>query len=169
MHHQLSKSRENVREQIAKATLRLVSERGVDGVSTVDVAKALRMDRATMAKRCPQEGDLWRIATEFIEGRLQEWWRSTASADMSASERLRSLVWVQIGLIMGMPPLRELVFSQGFNRTNPALQKGLFRVRARFAELLRGILMMASNPGSFRRTSTRSEPRDGSSRCCRVW
>lgn len=131
---------ESFQDQIAKATLRLVAERGADQVTTTDVVKTMGITRAAMAMYCPTESDLWRTTAEFIEQRMAASWGPILSGDQPPADRLRSLLAVQIGLIMSMPALREMLFSRGLRGSNAALRRGLCGVRTRFRSLLCEIL-----------------------------
>lgn len=130
----------SVQDHIAKATLRLVAERGADQVTTADVVKTMGITRAAMARYCPTESDLWRTTAEFIEQRMTASWTPILSSNQSPADRLRSLLAVQIGLIMNMPALREMLFSRGLRGSNAALRRGLCGVRTRFRSLLCEIL-----------------------------
>lgn len=140
MSQRTSRNAESAPDHIAKATLRLVAERGADQVTTADVVKTMGITRAAMARYCPTESDLWRTTAEFIEQRMAASWLPILSSDQSPADRLRSLLAVQIGLIMSMPALREMLFSRGLRGSNVALRRGLCGVRARFRSLLCEIL-----------------------------
>lgn len=144
-----AKNAETVQDHIAKATLRLVAERGADQVTTADVVKTMGITRAAMARYCPTESDLWRTTAEFIEQRMAASWLPVLSSDQSPADRLRSLLAVQIGLIMSMPALREMLFSRGLRGNNAALRRGLCGVRARFRSLLCEILRDGVRDGLF--------------------
>lgn len=135
-----ARNTESFQGQIATATLRLVTERGADEVTTMDVAKAMGITRMAMARHCLTESDLWRTTAEFIEQRMAASWAPVLSSDQSPADRLRSLLAVQIGLIMSMPALREMLFSRGLRGRNGALRRGLCSVRTRFRSLLIEIL-----------------------------
>lgn len=136
----VERSAGSVQDHIAKATLRLVAERGADQVTTADVVETMGITRAAMARYCPTEGDLWRTTAEFIEQRMAASWLPILSSDQLPADRLRSLLAVQIGLIMNMPALREMLFSRGLRGSNAALRRGLCGVRTRFRSLLTEIL-----------------------------
>ncbi len=140
MSPQSARDTESFQDQIAKATLRLVAERGVDQVTTMDVIKTMGITRATMARYCPTEGDLWRTTAGFVEQRMAVSWGPILSSGQSPAERLRSLLAIQIGQIMNMPALREMLFSRGLHGSNTELRRGLCGVRARFRALLCEIL-----------------------------
>lgn len=140
MSQRAARNAESAQDHIAKATLRLVAERGADQVTTADVVKTMGITRAAMARYCPTESDLWRTTAEFIEQRMAASWNPILSSDQSPADRLRSLLAVQIGLIMNMPALREMLFSRGLRGSNAALRRGLCGVRTRFRSLLCEIL-----------------------------
>lgn len=136
-------------DRIAKATLRLVAERGADQVTTADVVKTMGITRAAMARHCPTETDLWRTAAEFIERRMVASWNPVLSSDQLPADRLRSLLAVQIGLIMNMPAVREMLFSRGLHGSNAALRRGLCGVRTHFRSLVCEILRDAARNGQL--------------------
>jgi AcrR family transcriptional regulator len=143
------RSAESVQDHIAKATLRLVAECGADHVTTADVVKTMGITRAAMARYCPTESDLWRTTAEFIEQRMAASWSAIESSDQLPADRLRSLLAVQIGLIMNMPAVREMLFSRGLHGGNTALRRGLCGVRVRFRSLLSEILRDGVRTGQF--------------------
>lgn len=136
-------------EQIARTTLRLVTEMGVDHVTTADVLTAMGTTRAVMDRYCPTEDDLWRTTAEFIERQMTASWDPILSSGQSSAERLRSLVAMQIGLIMNTPALREMLFSRRLHRGDTALRRGLCRLRGRFRALLCEILREGIQAGQF--------------------
>ena len=135
-----ARNTERFEDRIAKATLRLVAEHGVDQVTTMDVIKTMGITRVTMARYCPTEGDLWRTTATFIEQGMTASWAPILSSRQSPAERLRSLLAVQIGQIMNMPALRGMLFSRGLHGSNTELRRGLCSVRAHFRSGLCEIL-----------------------------
>lgn len=143
---------ESFQDHIAKATLRLVTARGADRVAMSDVVRLMGTTRVAMARYCPTESDLWRTTVAFIEQRMIASWETILSSGQSPSERLRSLVAVQIGLIMSMPALRDMLFSREFHGSGTALHRGLAGVRMRFQSLLRQVIRDGVGVGQFPRS-----------------
>jgi AcrR family transcriptional regulator len=131
---------ETFQDRIAQATLRLVADRGADGVTTVDVIRATGTTDAAMARCCRTESDLWRIVIGFVERRMAASWGAILSSKQSPAERLRTLLAVQIGLLITMPALREILLTRGLHGSNPALRHQMCDVRARFPRVLCEIL-----------------------------
>ncbi len=130
------KEAETFKDQIAKATLRLVADRGTDRVTTSDVVKTMGITRAAMARHCPSEDDLWLAVAALIERRMKQAWSAVAAGEPSPSTRLRSLLAVQIGLITGIPALRSLLLSGSLHVDSVALRQGLCEVRQGFKACL---------------------------------
>ncbi len=143
------KEAETFKDQIAKATLRLVADRGTDRVTTSDVVKTMGITRAAMARHCPTENDLWLAVAALIERRMKQAWSAVAAGEPSPSARLRSLLAVQIGLITGMPVLRTMLLSGSLHADNGALRQGLCDVRRGFKALLVEALMEGQRAGQF--------------------
>lgn len=144
------KEAETFKDEIAKAALRLVADRGADNVTTSDVVKTMGITRAAMARHCPSEDDLWLSIAALIERRMRLGWSAVAAGEPSPSARLRSLLAVQVGLIMGMPALRALLLSGGLHADNTALRRGLCDVRLAFKALLIEVLTEGQRAGQFR-------------------
>lgn len=140
------------KDQIAKATLRLVADWGVDRVTTSDVVKTMGITRAAMARHCPTENDLWLAVAALIERRMQQVWSAVAAGQSSPSVRLRSLIAVQMGLIRGMPVLRRILLSGSLHGNNVALRQGLCGVRRGFRTLLVEALVEGRRVGEFHET-----------------
>lgn len=144
------KEAETFKDQIAKAALRLVADRGADRVTTSEVVKTMGITRATMARHCPSEDDLWLAVAALIERRMKLGWSAVAAGEPSPSGRLRSLLAVQVGLIMDMPALRALLLSGSLHADNAALRRGLCDVRQAFRALLVEVLTEGQHAGQFR-------------------
>ncbi len=143
------KEPETFKDQIAKATLRLVADRGTDRVTTSDVVKTMGITRAAMARHCPSEDDLWLAVAALIERRMKQAWSAVAAGEPSPSARLRSLLAVQIGLITGIPALRALLLSGSLHADSTALRRGLCSVRQGFKGRLVEALTEGQRAGQF--------------------
>lgn len=143
------KETETLKDQIAKATLRLVAERGSDAVARRDVIKAMGITRGAMARYCPSEEDLWLAVAALIERRMTQVWVTAAAGDMSPLARLRSLLAVQVGLIMETPGLRILLLSGSLHEENTVLREALRNVRQRFRTHLAEAITEGQRTGQF--------------------
>ena len=94
---------ESFRDQIARTALRLMDERHADRLSLSDVMKSMGITRATMARYCPSEDDLWLAVVTLINRRMQKLWSTISVRESSPSARLHSLLAVQIHLITTLP------------------------------------------------------------------
>lgn len=142
---------ETAQEHLAKAMLRLIVEHGVDNVAGSDVVKATGITRAAMARYCQTEDDLWRITAELIERRMIEAWQPVVESRQPPAQRLRALLAIQVGLIMSMPALREILHAQSLRGASSAFTQGIIGVRARFRTLLSSIIRDAIRAGHFPR------------------
>tara|TARA_R110002110_G_scaffold239506_2_gene455445 strand:- start:2467 stop:3111 length:645 start_codon:yes stop_codon:yes gene_type:complete len=140
---------ETFKDQIAKATLRLVTSRGNDRVTTSDVARAMGITRAAMARHCPTGDDLWLAVAALIERRMKLAWSAAVAGKHSPSDRLRSLLAVQVGLITDMPLLRTMLLSGGLHADNRGLRQGLCEIRQGFKTRLVEALMDGQRAGQF--------------------
>jgi AcrR family transcriptional regulator len=141
---------ENHQDQIAKTALRLVAEHGADRVTLVDVTKALGITRATVARHCATDEDLWRLTTAFIERRMNEAWEAVMQQDVAPTGRLRSLLSVHLGMVMAIPAMREFLFSRGIHQPGSVVRPQLFRIRARFKALLTELLKDGVRAGELK-------------------
>jgi AcrR family transcriptional regulator len=137
--------------QIALAALRLVGELGADRVTVADVAKNLSVSPAEMARGCRSEGDLWRITVGFIAQQMFESWRESLDKDLSPTERLRSLLALQIEFIVQTPALRDVLFSRRLHQNYSAVTRELSRVRRHFQHLLAQAVAEGIAAGDFQR------------------
>ena len=140
---------ETAQEHLAKTMLRLIVEHGLDNVTSSDVVKAAGITRAAMVRYCPTVDDLWRLTAEFIEQRMIEAWQPVLASTQSPAERLRALLAIQIGLIMGLPALQGVLHGQSLRGANPAFREGIIALRAHFRALLCSLIRDAIRAGQF--------------------
>ena len=138
------------RDQIAKATLRLVADRGTDQMTTSDVVKTMGITRAMMARHCPTEDDLWLAVTDMIKQHMTQAWLAVSTNGSSPSTRLRNLVAVQVSVIMEVSALRAMLLSGKLDVDNAALREGLCEIRQAFIGLLIAVLTEGQRTGEFR-------------------
>lgn len=144
------KETETFKDEIAKAALRLVADRGADRVTTSDVVKTMGISRAAMARHCSTKDDLWLAVAALIERRMTHAWSAVTAGDPSPAGRLRSLLAVQVGVIKGLPALRAMLLSGRLHGENATLRTGLCEVRRRFKALLVETLTEGQRVGQFR-------------------
>ena len=123
---------ESFRDQIARTALRLMDERHADRLSLSDVMKSMGITRATMARYCPSEDDLWLAVVTLINRRMQKLWSTISVRESSPSARLHSLLAVQIHLITTLPALRILLLKGSLDEDMQALRLGLKAIRRGF-------------------------------------
>lgn len=139
-----------IANRIAGVVLKLAAAQGADRVTAMDVMKAMGISRAEMAHYCPTEDDLWRMTLTVVEQRMAATWAAIRASPAPPCEQLRSLIASQIGLIVGMPALPDMLFSRGFRQRDAALRRGLRGIRARFQTLLSMIVGEGVRCGQFR-------------------
>ena len=132
-----------------RAALHLMGEHGADRVGPSDIVKHLGIARADMKACFPSEDDLWAEVVAAQGARMQDNWNAIVASDQTAAGKLRSLVAVQAGLVMGTPALPATLFSCRWRADSPVLRDGFLRIRHRFRELLEQVVEQGGRSGEL--------------------
>lgn len=144
-----SKKRRSEQDRIVRAALHLMGEHGADRVGPSDIVKHLGIVRAEMKACFPSEDDLWAEVVAALKARMQDNWNAIVASDQTAAGKLRSLVAVQAGLVMGTPALPATLFSCRWRADSPVLRNGFLRIRHRFRELLGQVVEQGQRSGEL--------------------
>ncbi|RJQ52548.1 MAG: TetR/AcrR family transcriptional regulator [Actinobacteria bacterium] len=143
------RSRQTERQIVAAAS-DLFATKGYSSVTMQDIADAARIGKATLYYHTPSKEDLGLLVVDAHLDRFIEQAGELASADLSAADRLRSLVSALMGWLAAGRELVEFIMPERGNPP-PKTMRRLKRFRSEYLDVLEAIVRDGVAAGEFRR------------------
>ncbi|WP_212524095.1 TetR/AcrR family transcriptional regulator [Actibacterium sp. MT2.3-13A] len=126
----IRKSAEERRAQIIEVTLDLLSQVGVERLSTALVAERVGVTQAALFRYFPTKNELWEAVLSEIERRAREVWDRAQETGSTPSDRIRRILEAQLQLIAETPAIPVLIFSTGKFAAEDAIRPIHMRIMA---------------------------------------
>ena len=128
------------RAQVVAALLELLDELGVEGVTTVSIAKRVGLSQAALFKHFPNKADIWKAAMEGIGERVFPALAAASAKPGTALQRLHRMTRTNLELVEQIPAMTALLFyregPQGDGQFRNALASRFHSVRQMTRDLI---------------------------------
>jgi AcrR family transcriptional regulator len=135
------------RAQVVAALLDLLHELGVEGVTTVAIAKRMGLSQAALFKHFPAKADIWKAAMDAIGERVYPVFAAAAASRGTALQRLQRTLRANLEMVEQIPAMTALLFyregPQGGGQFREALDSR-FRV---IQQMIGGLIQEAVAAG----------------------
>lgn len=98
------------RAQVVAALLELLHELGVEGVTTVSIAKRVGLSQAALFKHFPTKADIWLAAMNEVGERVFPALAAASTGPGTALERLQRTLRANLELVEEIPAMTALLF-----------------------------------------------------------
>ena len=143
---QIRLSSEERREQIVRTALELASRRGIDRVTTQDMADALGLTQGAIFRHFATKDDIWLAVVEWIRSQVaQNLGRITDDNPLAALEKL---FFAQTGFIAKYPAVPRLMFTDLIHSDNAAIKGMIQGIVTGFEEKVADLLRQAKESGT---------------------
>jgi len=134
-------SAEARQEQIIQVAVDLAGERGMQGVTTQDMADAMGLTQGAIFRHFPSKDAIWLAAMNWVRERLMGVLGAAAEGAGDPLDALERMFYAHVNFIAKHPAIPRMVFSGQMLHDNPKLkalvQEILSGYEARLAALLR--------------------------------
>ncbi|MFH1494516.1 MAG: TetR/AcrR family transcriptional regulator [Pseudomonadota bacterium] len=127
--HRQRLSAEERQEEIIRAAVDLAGERGVDSVTTQDMADAVGITQGAIFRHFPTKDMIWLGVIHWVRGRLMSVLDMAADQGRDPLDSLEKMFFAHLGFVDKVPAIPKLVFTDQLLKKNP-----------RIKELIRSIL-----------------------------
>jgi len=143
------KSHEERQREIVDATLELIAELGVQGLTTARLAERIGLSEASLYRHFDGKLDIVRHTIETIGQRLiRTLMDSTGSG--TPSERLRRVLEAQLAFIEQRPGVPRILFSDEIHDNSESLREKLYDIMLRYTSFIENLLSEGVAAGEFR-------------------
>lgn len=138
------------RAQIIQATLDIVGEKGLDALTTAEIARRVGVAEATVFKHFRSKIDILREATGAFRTRLLGMAQAIAQAEIPATAKLEDLLRLQLGLLERNAGVPRLVFGEHLHLKDGIVRENIRECLAGFRLVLMAILSQGVREGNYR-------------------
>ena len=143
------KSTEERQREIIEATLDLIAELGVQGLTTARLAERIGLSEASLYRHFDGKLDIVRHTIETIGQQLIRT-LMTSAGQGTPSERLRRVLEAQLAFIEKRPGVPRILFSDEIHYNSEALREKLYDIMLRYSSFIENVLSEGVATGEFR-------------------
>lgn len=114
---------EERQSEIIRVAVELAAEKGVDGVTTQDMADAMHVTQGAIFKHFSSKDDIWVGAMQWIRDRLMSVLEKAAAEATSPVDAIERMFFAHIAFISKHPAIPRLLFSELLHRKNSKLRE----------------------------------------------
>lgn len=139
------------REEIIRASLQVLSDRGAGGLTIAAIAERAGMSEANIYRHFAGKGEILHALTEFIGATLMGKAAATAAGSGGPKEKLRTVFFNHFATIAEHPGIPRLVFSEEVHLGERQVAEALSGRIASYVETLAGIIAAGVAEGELRK------------------
>lgn len=142
------KATETRREEIIKASLRLIEEKGLDNLSVADIAAAINLVPSAIYRHFGGKEEIIESLVDFVARSLQANVARVAGGN-DAVEKLEQLYKLHTDFLKTQPAIPLIMFSLLASNRNPALKQRMISVIAAYVAEVRNIIATGQPQGEI--------------------
>lgn len=116
-------SAEERQEEIIKVAVNLAAERGVDEVTTKDMADAMGLTQGAIFRHFATKDDIWFAVMQWIRARLMKVLGKAAESGTDPLDALERMFFAHIAFISKHPAIPRLLFSEHLHKKSVKLKQ----------------------------------------------
>ncbi len=140
-------SAEERQEEIVKVAVDLAAERGVDEVTTKDMADAMGLTQGAIFRHFATKDDIWFAVMQWIRGRLMKVVGKAAEEGTDPLDSLERMFFAHIAFISKHPAIPRLLFSERLHTKSVKLKQLIQEIMTGYEAKIAGLLAEAKNQG----------------------
>ncbi len=109
---------EERQSEIIRVAVHLAAEKGIDSVTTQDMADAMKVTQGAIFKHFPTKDDIWLSVIQWIRGRLMAVLEKAASEATDPINAIERMFFAHIAFIGKHPAIPRLLFSEMLHKKN---------------------------------------------------
>lgn len=134
------------RDTIVQAALELAAKRGIDRVTTQDMAGAMGLTQGAIFRHFATKDEIWLAVVDWIRNQVGQNLSRIADDDPLAA--LEKLFLAQTGFIAQYPAIPRLMFTDLIHTENAAIKQLIQGMVTGFEDRVAGLLRLAKESGA---------------------
>lgn len=136
-------STEERQSEIIRVAVELAAEKGVDSVTTQDMADAMQLTQGAIFRHFATKDDIWVAVMQWIRDRLMKVLDKAASGASDPLDAIERMFFAHITFIGKHPAIPRLLFSELLHKKNSKLRQLIQEIISGYEAKIAGLLESA--------------------------
>lgn len=141
--HRQRLSAEARQEEIIKAAVELAGERGVDSVTTQDMADVVGITQGAIFRHFSSKDMIWLGVIHWVRGRLMSVLDMAADQGSDPLDSLEKMFFAHLGFVDKVPAIPKLVFTDQLLKKNPRIRELIRSILADYEARVTALLVQS--------------------------
>lgn len=133
-------STEERQGEIIRVAVDLAAEKGVDSVTTQDMADAMQLTQGAIFRHFATKDDIWVAVMQWIRERLMKVLDKAASEASDPLDAIERMFFAHIAFISKHPAIPRLLFSELLHKKNSKLRQLIQEIISGYEAKIAGLL-----------------------------
>ena len=138
-------SSEERQSEIIRVSIELAAEKGVDSVTTQDMADAMQLTQGAIFRHFATKDDIWVAVVEWIRDRLMKVVGKAAADATDPLNAIERMFFAHITFISKHPAIPRLLFSELLHKKNSKLRQLIEGIISGYEAKIAGLLDAAKS------------------------
>ena len=138
-------STEERQSEIIRVAVELAAEKGVDSVTTQDMADAMQLTQGAIFRHFSTKDDIWVAVMQWIRERLMKVLDKAASDASDPLDAIERMFFAHIAFIGKHPAIPRLLFSELLHKKNSKLRQLIQEIISGYEAKIAGLLESAKS------------------------
>ena len=138
-------STEERQGEIIRVAVELAAEKGVDSVTTQDMADAMQLTQGAIFRHFSTKDDIWVAVMQWIRERLMKVLDKAASDASDPLDAIERMFFAHIAFIGKHPAIPRLLFSELLHKKNSKLRQLIQEIISGYEAKIAGLLESAKS------------------------
>ena len=131
---------EERQSEIIRVAVELAAEKGVDSVTTQNMADAMKVTQGAIFKHFTTKDDIWVAVMHWIRGQLMKVLEKAASGATDPIDTIERMFFAHIAFISKHPAIPRLLFSELLHKKNSKLRELIQEIISGYEAKIAGFL-----------------------------
>lgn len=133
-------STEERQSEIIRVSIELAAEKGVDSVTTQDMADAMKLTQGAIFRHFASKDDIWVAVVEWIRDQLMKVVSKAAAEATDPMDAVERMFKAHIAFISKHPAIPRLLFSELLHKKNSRLRQLIEGIISGYETKIAGLL-----------------------------
>jgi AcrR family transcriptional regulator len=133
-------STEERQSEIIRVAVELAADKGVDSVTTQDMADAMQLTQGAIFRHFATKDDIWVAVIEWVRERLMKVLDKAASGATDPLNTIERMFFAHIGFVSKHPAIPRLLFSELLHKKSSKLRQLIQGIISGYEAKISGLL-----------------------------